>query len=1170
MKRNRKRLSSRLPVRLGAILLIVALTLCMMPGAGLMAGSTAVYAAENELIGVVSAASLQTGGDYALAGDTVIQLDDDAIIGSLNVGSHELTIENYSESEDHYLSVWGTGITGTSGIVNLNSGYLDVDLSSDSGRYPTAIYLPTGTLNVNGGGLNVVFGSNNSDAEDTTAIIAKSFNMSGGTATISATPYSNGHATGLSTNDFRMTGGSMGVTADTSSTGDSATGISANGSSSNSDFYMSGGELRAEGKSSGESYGIYWSADATQNHLEVAGGKLNAIGKSCGIFSWVHIYVSDGAQVEATADGTAIQTDDGDLFVTGATSKVTAHSNGSSGAINLYKGEFGLADYIKIKKPEGGYIGEYGSEHSHTVYDTLGNSATHVELGADLIPTNIALTYDTSKAFATTRLTGHQVSLHFLRSITSNPGESNASDGWYVYSADPNKTDTITSKFTCLVRKDGDSFETLENSDEPLSTSEEYYFCFNIERDGSRVFDTNATYNVTVNGEPADYIHPASGPEGGDMCVYKRAYMNETDDLIWSLKVGPLGSKIVPGGSRQFSVTTIAATTDEVNWSVTGNSSSSTYITSSGVLNAASDEAINHYITVKATSKVDPAVYDEVNVEVVDEVPSIESVTLECDKTIVCRGSNADIYATVVGTDIHDLTWELSGSDGNSYFNGGSNTSRYLTVGSSETSDQLTVKATSVADPTKYDTWVFTVTDKETVTGPIEITYDESAVTLSESKTGKEVSDAFRAAITSPFGSGLKPDTAPGGWYVYGSPSDPSSRWTCLVKKNGSGYVELFNSEENLSPDNEYYLWFNIEPCSNTHQFDPHMSILDLGITVNGHRVNGDTVKAEWGGTVEVYVRVYLPGQEPDSTDVLERIYGANRFDTAFEAADWLKAEMGVDRFPAIVIASGLGFPDALAGAYLAEAKDAPVLLTSEGTASSVAEYVKNNMAPDGTVYILGGTGAVPEAMEQQLLANGITEDHINRLAGTDRYQTNILILQEAGVSGQDILVCAGTGYADSLSASGVGKPILLVGKTLTEGQKEYLASVKDSVSGDFCAIGGTGVVSDDVLNEVKAYANGSCQRVAGANRFATSVAVAETFFPSDIDSIVLAYAMNYPDGLAGGPVAYIKGAPLLLVNDANYDLAHDYVVRTNAIKVRVMGGPTLISDATALAILDL
>lgn len=703
-----------------------------------------------------------------------------------------------------------------------------------------------------------------------------------------------------------------------------------------------------------------------------------------------------------------------------------------------------------------------------------------------------------------------------------------------------------------------------------MSTSEEYYFRFNIERDGSRVFDTNATYNVTVNGEPADYIHPASGPEGGDMYVYKRAYMNETDDLIWSLKVGPLGSKIVPGGSRQFSVTTIAATTDEVNWSVRGNSSSSTYITSSGVLYAASDEAINHYITVKATSKVDPSVYDEVNVEVVDTVPTIDSVTLSCEKTEICRGSSAMILAEVIGTDIHDLTWELYGSDGNSYFTGGSNLYRYVQVNSEEQAESITIRATSVADPSKYGEITLPITDKALITGPIDLTYDETAVSLSTEKTGAQVSDEFRGAITSPLGFNSSDVGATGGWYVYGDPNPGSStRYTGLVYKNGSDFTPLTQSSELLTKDKEYYLWFNIEDCDETHYFDNSMDIADLNITVNGHRPNGHTVIAKWGGAIEVYVRIYFPGEEP-TDNPLERIYGANRFDTAFEAADWLKTQKGLDKFPYVVIASGLDFPDALAGAYLAEAKDAPVLLTSEGTASSVAEYVKNNMASDGTVFILGGTGAVPEAMEEQLLANGITEDHINRLAGTDRYQTNILILQEAGVSGQDILVCAGTGYADSLSASGVGKPILLVGKTLTEGQKEYLASVKDSVSGDFCAIGGTGVVSDDVLNEIKAYATGSCQRVAGANRFATSVAVAETFFPSDIDSIVLAYAMNYPDGLAGGPVAYIKGAPLLLVNDANYELAHDYVVRTNAVKVRVMGGPTLISDATALAILDL
>ncbi len=299
------------------------------------------------------------------------------------------------------------------------------------------------------------------------------------------------------------------------------------------------------------------------------------------------------------------------------------------------------------------------------------------------------------------------------------------------------------------------------------------------------------------------------------------------------------------------------------------------------------------------------------------------------------------------------------------------------------------------------------------------------------------------------------------------------------------------------------------------------------------------------------------------SSDSIDRIAGKDRFLTAIEAADRLKAELGGDAFSNIVIASGTDFPDALAGAYLAVKKDAPVLLTNAGFAPAVAEYAKNNLKAGGTVYILGGTGAVPEVMETELQKQGIT--NIERLAGSDRYKTNIEILKEAGVEGQDLLICSGTGYADSLSASALGKPILLVGKTLT---KDQMNEVDGVLSGSFYTLGGTGAVSDEVFDLVNVFATREAERVAGSDRFATSAAIAEKFMPDTVETAVLAYAMNYPDGLAGGPVAYATGSPLLLVTDNFYSDAASYVKQAGIKKFIIMGGEALISYDTALAMM--
>ena len=295
---------------------------------------------------------------------------------------------------------------------------------------------------------------------------------------------------------------------------------------------------------------------------------------------------------------------------------------------------------------------------------------------------------------------------------------------------------------------------------------------------------------------------------------------------------------------------------------------------------------------------------------------------------------------------------------------------------------------------------------------------------------------------------------------------------------------------------------------------------------------------------------------EEDNDDVpakegIDRLYGSNRYETAFKAADELKALRGGKQFDNVIVACGTNFADALAGSYLAAVKDAPILLVQPNMVNKVTNYIKTNLKAGGTVYILGGTNAVPANMEAGL--GGFT---VKRFAGSNRYETNLLILKEAGVGDQEILVATGTNFADSLSASATGKPILLVGAKLTSAQKQFLAGTK----GTKYILGGTNAVSANIENELKAY--GAVKRLGGANRYATSVLIAETFFSAP-KSAVLSYAQNFPDGLCGGVIAYKQGAPMLLVTDSGAKAADTYAAKCGIKNGYVLGGTGLISDAT-------
>ena len=287
------------------------------------------------------------------------------------------------------------------------------------------------------------------------------------------------------------------------------------------------------------------------------------------------------------------------------------------------------------------------------------------------------------------------------------------------------------------------------------------------------------------------------------------------------------------------------------------------------------------------------------------------------------------------------------------------------------------------------------------------------------------------------------------------------------------------------------------------------------------------------------------------------RIAGDNRYATSTAAADALKKSLGVDKFENIIVASGDDYPDALAGSYLAKVKNAPVMLVGKdaNTEADVKQYINKNLKKGGTVYLLGGTGVVTSRFEKSL-----GDLKVERLGGQTRYETNIAILKAAGVDKEDLLVCTGEGFADSLSASAVGKPILLVaGSGVDDTQKKYLGSLKIN---DIYLIGGTGVVSDKIGTQLKKYdRDDKCERVAGQNRYLTSVAVAKEFFPDGSDSAVLAYAMNFPDGLAGGPLALSIKAPLILTDNSGYSDAVAYAKNAGIKKAVVLGGPTLISD---------
>ncbi len=304
-----------------------------------------------------------------------------------------------------------------------------------------------------------------------------------------------------------------------------------------------------------------------------------------------------------------------------------------------------------------------------------------------------------------------------------------------------------------------------------------------------------------------------------------------------------------------------------------------------------------------------------------------------------------------------------------------------------------------------------------------------------------------------------------------------------------------------------------------------------------------------------------------------KRYAGKNRYETALLVADDAK-NFFAGSFPNIIVASGADYPDALGASYLNYVMGAPILLVNKNNIKQIAQYIGHNLRPyneeteDGCVFIMGGKGAVPAEMETELAAAGITKDQIVRFAGSNRYDTNLRMLKSMGAAGGAV-ICSGKNYADALSASAVGFPIMLVGDELTAEQKKY---IEDNEMGRFLIFGGSGAVSKAVENDLKAYSTaneGFTQRISGTDRYLTSAAIAESFNGPDTQHAALTYGLNFPDGLSGCTLCFMYGGPMLLATDAQITPAADSV-RTLGVKyVSVLGGTTLISDEAASTLIQ-
>ena len=256
--------------------------------------------------------------------------------------------------------------------------------------------------------------------------------------------------------------------------------------------------------------------------------------------------------------------------------------------------------------------------------------------------------------------------------------------------------------------------------------------------------------------------------------------------------------------------------------------------------------------------------------------------------------------------------------------------------------------------------------------------------------------------------------------------------------------------------------------------------------------------------------------------------------------------------------------------------------VSDEGTVSDDAAFAEEGI-DDSSVYYRNDAGEfayTPEgaltiedlpAEPMMLAARSSFRVSVTELGGVDRYETVAKEALYAFGSCNTAVVASGLGYADSIAAAGLAGsldcPILLT-------NYDY---VPDVTADALKSLGVKHVVllgSEDVANasakrqlQEIVGSSGTVERVAGADRYATQMAVYEYgkkrgFWTGD--TVIVSAATGFADALSISPVSYALKAPVFFCDESGYFPAEQERVLKNELKAKnflITGSEVVVSQ---------
>lgn len=281
-----------------------------------------------------------------------------------------------------------------------------------------------------------------------------------------------------------------------------------------------------------------------------------------------------------------------------------------------------------------------------------------------------------------------------------------------------------------------------------------------------------------------------------------------------------------------------------------------------------------------------------------------------------------------------------------------------------------------------------------------------------------------------------------------------------------------------------------------------------------------------------------------------QRFQGENRAKTAVNVQRHYFANTNK-----VILVNDNAYPDAISATNVSMGKY-PLLYTGKDSLSIETKSALDKMFLD-EIYLMGGVNTISKNVENKLRKN-FPHAKITRIMGNNRYDTSAESAK-ARANTTNLIFAAGTNYADALYATSLAAhqkaPILLVSNEgLSQSTRKFIQSIGniDSVT----IVGGEISVNQSVKNQIENLTKKRVTRLAGVDRYESSVEVAKRVNANPAEVITTSGEV-FADALVSSTVAQKIKAPILLVKKDVLPLkVREYMKDTNSIyKLTTIGG---------------